>query len=203
MEKLISEQRLPAVDETIVHPMEKIESRLGMPNTPLINACVDGDAKAIEAMLNEYKDYDLYINLTDKCNSRPGYYNTALILAAFGGHTYIAIQLINCGADVNQANNYGITPLHYACLLRDHILINKLLEKGASWDAEDKVGVTPLELYLHEFDKFPGYHAALREIELIEEHLHGFDKFTKDRPVIEPSILLTFRSRTHKNISLN
>lgn len=48
------------------------------------------------------------------------------------------------GADVNTADEYGLTPLHHAAKRRDKNLIIRFLTHGATVDSKDNAGRTPL-----------------------------------------------------------
>ena len=119
--------RLPIPEVAVKLSSEVIEGELplwsrdcdsaGMGNTVLINMAVTGDRNII-SFLDRYPNYSDYIDLTDNCGS-PDYGNSALILACMGNQSDIASKLIDCGANVNQTNRYGTSPLHYACLFRN------------------------------------------------------------------------------------
>lgn len=46
--------------------------------------------------------------------------------------------------NANIINNYGSTPLHYACISQRETVVRRLIEVGADIDARDKSGRTPL-----------------------------------------------------------
>lgn len=167
------------------------ETNTGLGNTPLITAAVSGDADEIEHILKDYPNHSDYINLQDLGNDTfgRGYENTALILAIMVCHTNIAIRLIDCGAHTTLANNYGTTPLHYACLTRNHVLIELLINKGAKWDSKNDVGVTPLDFYLHDFDGFDEQILVIREIELMLEHHRSNAMYSEKREKAREDIL--------------
>ena len=58
-------------------------------------------------------------------------------------HAHIA-QLVADGADVNQPDGGGNSPLHFACELGDLALVKLLLSLGANPNATNRDGYTPL-----------------------------------------------------------
>lgn len=158
---------MPGIEETT----DYYKTRQGqLQNTPLISAAVSRDANEVDRILREYPNHSDYINLHDLWTD-DGYHNTALILAAMGNDTRIAMKLIECGADVTLANNHGTTALHYACIKRNHELIAALISNGARWDQTNIKGITPLDLYLYEFYDFVQHTSSIREVDLMREHL--------------------------------
>ena len=58
-------------------------------------------------------------------------------------HSHIA-QLVADGADVDQPNGWGNTPLHYACEIGDLALVKLLLSLDAKPNPTNREGYTPL-----------------------------------------------------------
>lgn len=52
--------------------------------------------------------------------------------------------LIKAGADVNQINSYGRTPLHYAAIEGNFYAASVLVHSGANVDSKDNVTVPDL-----------------------------------------------------------
>lgn len=76
---------------------------------------------------------------------------TPLFYAIFNGtdeQVNIIRILIENGANLNEQDLSGKTPLHYASELGRVRCIPFLLQKGAKLDIRDKSGKTPLELCL-------------------------------------------------------
>jgi uncharacterized protein len=69
---------------------------------------------------------------------------TALLYATRSGCYRCAVSIVKAGADVNQPNPDGITPLINALDNRDWDIANFLLDKGANPGAWDMNGRTPL-----------------------------------------------------------
>jgi uncharacterized protein len=55
-------------------------------------------------------------------------------------------ELVELGADVNQVNDYGFTPLHGAAYIGADTIVQFLVDKGASMNVIDKFGQTPLSI---------------------------------------------------------
>lgn len=58
------------------------------------------------------------------------------------GHTALAIELIDAGAQVSQESDAGYQPVHSACALNDSLVLEVLLNRGASVHAKTKDGST-------------------------------------------------------------
>ena len=58
----------------------------------------------------------------------------------------VAKALVDKGADVNAADNAGMTPLHYAAQRGSDRIVEFLAGKGARFDAKNKQGRTPADL---------------------------------------------------------
>ena len=71
---------------------------------------------------------------------------TALVFAAREGDVESARKLLDAGADVNQATEYGWTPLLTAVNNRNYALATLLIERGANVNLANKGGWTPLYL---------------------------------------------------------
>ena len=54
--------------------------------------------------------------------------------------------LVEKGADVNDANEIGMTPMHYAVQRGTDRIIEYLASKGAKFDTKNKQGRTPADL---------------------------------------------------------
>ena len=67
-----------------------------------------------------------------------------LVKAAMENDLEEARKLTAAGADLNAADNKGMTALHYASRLGNLALVRFLLEKGARLEAKNRSGATPL-----------------------------------------------------------
>jgi ankyrin repeat protein len=78
----------------------------------------------------------------DKSGATPLHYDAILYVDEIDA--YIAELLIKYGADVNNKDENGYAPLHWAVTLGKSRIINVLLENGADVNAKDNIGSTPL-----------------------------------------------------------
>ena len=65
-------------------------------------------------------------------------------MASQYGNTKVIKDLINAGADVNKADNFGKTPLYTAYFNGKLEVIEVLLKAGADINKVDEEGITPL-----------------------------------------------------------
>jgi ankyrin repeat protein len=125
---------------------------LGAGSTPLMRAARTGDAAAMRILLEHGADPAMATSN----------HTTALMFAAGNGRGTGVFQkdigterdmlnavqvLVERGADVNLANDNGQTAMHYAAQCSDEI-VRYLAAHGATLDAKDKQGHTPVDLAL-------------------------------------------------------
>ncbi|NXF96190.1 ANR52 phosphatase, partial [Eubucco bourcierii] len=80
----------------------------------------------------------------DEANS---FGNTALHIACYMGQDAVANELVNYGANVNQPNEKGFTPLHFAAVSTNGALCLELLvNNGADVNFQSKEGKSPLHM---------------------------------------------------------
>ena len=109
------------------------------PDISLIEAATEGDLDAVKQHIAAGTD------LNQKDPNPAGAKATALGIAAALGHTEVAIALIEGGANVDQRDKDGSTPLHSAAFLCYPKIVQALLDKGADKNARNNSGSTPLE----------------------------------------------------------
>lgn len=100
--------------------------------SPLTIACYNGNLE-VAALLAKHVEN---INV----NSKAG---TALIAAVFKNDIKIAKMLLDAGADVNIADDKGITALHYGIKFKNIDLIKLLVNNGADVNLTDNKGLSP------------------------------------------------------------
>jgi hypothetical protein len=77
----------------------------------------------------------------------PAYAGDATLLdAAYAGNVTAARRLLDAGANVNEADENGYTPLHWAAFEGNAALVKLLLAHGAHPNPADRHGATPLIL---------------------------------------------------------
>jgi ankyrin repeat protein len=106
---------------------------------PLIEACEDGHAELVAALIA--KGHDV--------NQQVGCGETPLILASKEGYTDIVSALLTAGAAVNKDNNRGGSPLWHACLRGHADTAAVLIEHGAKLDQVADNGSSPLYMAIH------------------------------------------------------
>lgn len=74
---------------------------------------------------------------------------TGLHMAAWGGHIEAAQLLLASGADLEQPDKHGTTPLMYACRGGEKAMVQFLLSQGARPGAKDEEGKTASD-FAHE-----------------------------------------------------
>lgn len=103
----------------------------------IIRASVKGDLAQVKKLVDEGAD----VNATDSSK------RTALLEAAWGGHTDVVKYLVDCGASVNCVEVSGYTPLMRAAEEGHTAVVTLLLKKNADVNARGNVrGSTPLML---------------------------------------------------------
>ncbi|HEX4044046.1 MAG TPA: ankyrin repeat domain-containing protein [Gammaproteobacteria bacterium] len=128
-------------------------------NTPLLWAIANSQ---IEAALELIKLSPQSIRFA---NTNSNFGNTPLCLAIAKGSMHrddngtsalskkfqaeVIQALLDAGADVNQPDSAGNTPLHYAFLHRDAALIGELLARGAGLETPNKEGVLPVTMAIN------------------------------------------------------
>lgn len=112
-------------------------------NTFLLQALAWNRLTAAKKIINA----DIKKTSLDKKDSWPTCRNTPLILAAKINATKTIQQLIDLEVNLDEQDYRGFTALHYACMLRNNDIIEKLLQAKAETSLRDAFGNTPLDYY--------------------------------------------------------
>jgi uncharacterized protein len=106
-----------------------------------------------------YDDWPREMTSEPRAQFRHGGGLTALLYATRSGCTRCAVAIVKAGADVNQPNPDGITPLINAIDNRAYDIAMFLLDKGANASAWDMYGRTPLYVAvdMHSYVGFSGF----------------------------------------------
>ena len=92
----------------------------------LRKASQHGHGAAVQSLLEHHASTDGFVNVTNKGGQ------TSLSWASENGHLEVAQLLLAQGAAVNQADNYGRTPLYIMALRRGHLdVVDVLRAHGA------------------------------------------------------------------------
>ena len=106
----------------------------GATDVPLVDAAKNGDAGALQALLNDGADVD--------AQTADG--STALLWASYRDDLESAEILIRAGADVNIANDLGATPIWAASRNGSVAMADELLAAGADPNASLLLGEAPV-----------------------------------------------------------
>lgn len=101
--------------------------------------------------------------------------------------------LIAHGANINQVNKLGQSPLHYALLFQDFTLANYLIDKGALLFAKDIEGLTPFHYALFRHDD------VSHQVQMLRIRLDKGKKQHEDDTVAYISFLANLKEETTKN----
>jgi ankyrin repeat protein len=121
--------------------------------TALMWAAANNHADVVEVLVAhganvkvraKYDDWPRQMTSEPRAQFRQGGGLTAMLYAARSGCLGCAIAMIRAGADVNQPNPDGITPLINALDNKSFDMAMFLLDKGANASAWDMTGRTPL-----------------------------------------------------------
>ncbi|KAF3025211.1 hypothetical protein E8E15_004022 [Penicillium rubens] len=110
----------------------------GKPN--FIKQWTTGSSTKIRARYETIKRKFEATSIRKQC----GLYGTALQAAAMSGNAKIVAMLIKAGADVNDIDSLGQTPLHRAAYYKHLDVITCLIENGADIEAIDSKGYSPV-----------------------------------------------------------
>jgi uncharacterized protein len=107
----------------------------------------------------KYDDWPREMTSEPRAQFRHGGGLTALLYATRSGCTRCAVDIVKAGADVNQPNPDGITPLINAIDNRAYDIAMFLLDRGANPGAWDMYGRTPLYVAvdMHSYQGFSGF----------------------------------------------
>uniref|UniRef100_A0A7N6A5M1 Ankyrin repeat domain 52 n=1 Tax=Anabas testudineus TaxID=64144 RepID=A0A7N6A5M1_ANATE len=128
--------------------------------TPLHAAAASGHIEIVKYLLRmgaEVSDFPIRFIITTlilrlqkpsfQIDEPNGFGNTALHVACYMGQEAVATELVNHGANVNQPNKCGYTPLHLAAVSTNGALCLELLvNNGADVNQQSKEGKSPLHM---------------------------------------------------------
>ncbi|KAK5325159.1 hypothetical protein LTR93_004636 [Exophiala xenobiotica] len=101
--------------------------------------------KICQQLLRYRKEIDNGLDFAKARSPICDYNKTYLIWAAEQGRISQAQFLLDCGADVNAADRFGSTGMHYAVNNRDENMIKLLMERGFDLKIKDQYGYTPVD----------------------------------------------------------
>jgi hypothetical protein len=116
---------------------EANNSVVAAPDISIIDAAVAGNVAAIKQHIESGTNID---------QKEPLAGGTPLIVASVLGHTEVARELIEAGADIEAKNNEQTTPLYNAAFFCHPETVELLLKHGANVNTTDKNGTSLIEL---------------------------------------------------------
>eukprot|EP00803_Ostreobium_quekettii_P011010 evm.model.scf_1421.1 EVM.evm.TU.scf_1421.1 scf_1421:6275-18096(-) len=126
------------VSRLLIERGADVNARGSLGTTPLIRAAVSGSVAVIGILL------DAGARTEDKAFQSG---NTALLMAAWLGHTRAVRQLIERGADAFALSTLGLTGLHWAAEFPgNQDILEIFIDEGIDIDAKTDFGVTALNL---------------------------------------------------------
>jgi ankyrin repeat protein len=130
--------------------------------TMFIAACEQGRLEIAEFLLEHGSKID------ERCRSSSARGMTGLHLAAKNGHLHIVNRLVALGADVNEKDDLGWTPLLSALKYSHSAVVDRLVELGASVNKKISFGDTQLHIaakngYSHVVDRLVELGASVNE----------------------------------------
>ena len=114
----------------------------------LLNACLFsvarlGNVAMIRPLMSPNGTFTPYVNCTDASKRTP------LLTAIQHGSRAVAAALIEARADVEYADDYGVSPLSLAAYLGDLKTCRLLLRTGAQFTVRDRAGLIPLQYAIY------------------------------------------------------
>ena len=125
------------------------------PDSSLFEAAVTGNLEAVKQHIAAGTD----LNQVDP--NPVGSKGSSLHAVAAFGYTELAVALIAGGANVNQKDKEGQTPLHMAALFCYPKIAQALLDNGADKTIKDNDGQTALEMVVFPWDIAKGIYELL------------------------------------------
>ncbi|EMI56167.1 ankyrin repeat-containing protein [Rhodopirellula sallentina SM41] len=126
-------------------------------NSPVLNACKMGHAHIVQLLCSRGLDPNTRFTWRSAVDKSRHKNKTPLM---FARHADVVETLVAAGADPNQTDDDGITPLMIACQSGKLDLVKMLLDHGAMVDAENNMGATAIDIVYHRTKELSGLRRA-------------------------------------------
>ncbi|MGB7325204.1 MAG: ankyrin repeat domain-containing protein [Rubripirellula sp.] len=115
-------------------------------NSPVLNACKMGHAHIVNLLCSRGLDPNIRLAWRSCVDGSHHANKTPLM---FARHTDVVKTLLDAGADPNQSDNDGNTPLMIACRAGKLHLVTTLIAHGAIVETENAMGATAAGIVFH------------------------------------------------------